>query len=693
VGPSTAEELPKPINIGMQGVGKKQLTAQAKTTLNKSSDPEVTQITAAPPPGWAGAPAAISATKVNGAFAYKNTVKFPEPAFEGGGTVPAIVPWLGGKKLGVVETQGSLSWEALSTSEGQGALSGQTGFEAMGGSVIGSLGGRARILLDETGVHIPEGGIDFGISGKIESDPEPLLKVVPSLRPALLAIEKISPRAAAFLNERAQAKLELAPKLDFGFNYVTENDEIKFKNAEAKPGFGFKTIVEINLIEEVLQATASIGGAISATFQVPEPYFKEAALQGLIQAQIMLYRWAWEGEKAWSVAISNASAAIASADQLLADNLGSGSWQPLQRDYLTMSNYARWHGDTDGNAVSAQAEAGDILLVENVSPLANPSLHLWTNSSGQTRLVQAWVHDDPTDPDLSNGEIAYSVSNGNAASWQNPILLTDDAQDDVAPQIVTLTNNQRLVVWQRMDTTTPPDFNVDPDGYLSHWQIFGQRIGGAMQHLSPNGSFNYRHQLGVISDGALVVWINNPANQLLGDATNPDDILFARFTNVGSSWITGTVLSDVAGLLSLDLATNGEHAAIIYAADTNNDIESPADQELFYLTWNGIAWSAPSRLTNNSVADENPELVLDAAGLPMLVWRQGGVLKFLQGGWNNTPTNLPLPGATERIDYELGQSSDGHLALVWQQVEPEATRIAYALYDATHKRWSDELAH
>jgi hypothetical protein len=692
VGPIEVEELPKPVDNGSQGVGRKKLTVQAKSTLKKISEPEVTEVQVAPPPGWTGGPGEISATKVSGAVTYKSTVKFPEPPFDGEITVWKRVPFLGGKSFGIRKTQGSFSWEAQSTSEGQGSLTGQTGLKIMGKEIVGSITGRAKVILDQMGVKIPEGGIDFGIAGTVESDPEPLLQVVPSLRPALIVIERISSSAAAFINERATLKLEVSPKFDFGFTFFTENDEFKFKNAEVKPGIGFKTVLEIKLIEKVLQATASIGGAIAATFQVPEPYFKEAAFQGVVTAQLIFYKWAWEGERAWSVVISGASAAASNVNDLLAQTFTEGSWQLIDQTPLTQPNYALWHGDSTAAIASTQAASAidDRLLVENVLPLAQPSMHAWTNSSGTTRVFQTWSQDDPADENpFSAGEIRMSLYTG---SWQSPSDLFNDAQDDLAPLPIYLTNNQRLVVWQRVDTPTPPDFDDDPEGYLSHMQIYAQRVGGTMVQLSPGGSLNYRHQLGVISDGALAVWVNNPANQMIGDTTNPDHILFARYANASSNWpVTGTVVSNVAGLLDLDLATNGTHATLIYSLDTDNVLTTTADLELFYTVWNGASWNAPTQFTNNSVPDESPQLELAPDGSARLVWRQAGTLKFLNGTWATPPTDLPLPGAAERTDYELVQSTDGHLALVWQEAGPEDTRVAYAIFDATHNRWSGEM--
>jgi hypothetical protein len=228
---------------------------------------------------------------------------------------------------------------------------------------------------------------------------------------------------------------------------------------------------------------------------------------------------------------------------------------------------------------------------------------------------------------------------------------------------------------------------------VSHWQIFAQQLSGtaAFEQLSTSGSLSYRHQLGVLSDGAMAVWVNNPGNQILGDSAKPDFIRFARYTNLTDKWdITGTVVSNVAGLVSLDLATNGSHAALVYALDVNDDLTTTADLELFYVTWNGTTWSAPAQLTSNSVPDEDPQLQLAADGTPLLVWRQNGVLHFMSGAWGNAPVALALPNASQRPDYDLVQGSNGALALVWQEAGPEDTRVGYATYDPVQKLWSGE---
>ena len=227
--------------------------------------------------------------------------------------------------------------------------------------------------------------------------------------------------------------------------------------------------------------------------------------------------------------ISGAAAAAGIAnDQAWESSSTSDGWQLLDRSYLEAPDYAQWLGDSVV-AQSVLEGSEDVRLIKNISPLANTSLDVWTNSSGATRMAQAWVHDEPTFPALSSGEIKFSRNSG--TSWQTAAYLTNDNQDDLAPKVAHLPGGSVMVLWQRMDTSTPPDLNSDPDGYLSHWQVAAKIAGTPtpLQQLSTSGSLNYRHQLGATSDGALAVWVNNSANQLIGDATNPDDILFSRY--------------------------------------------------------------------------------------------------------------------------------------------------------------------
>ncbi len=685
VGPTQQERVPKNVNVGAQPLGRTTLTVRAENTLGKKSQPQTTVVDVTRVPEFAAPAASVSAIKIGGAAQYKRAIKWPEPALEGTVQVWDWVPFFGGKKIGLTESQLVGEVEVLSTSEGTLKGFGQTGFEAAGGKVVGTLGGKGKGVLDKTGWSVPEASVEFSIGGKIEKE-EPLLKAIPTLAPLVTAVEKVSKVVADYLKNKAKAKLELEPKVEFAFNFsAPPGGSFQFDSGEAKPAFGYKTTAEVELIEDVAVLGTGVGGEVAIALKVPPPVFKEASLKGLVFGKVQIGKWGVEGEQSWTVVIGPGAYYLvptAPSPDLAA---AAGEWRLLDRSYLGAPVYALWVAETQPQ--SAAAAPSDTLLVQNVYPQANPSLAARVAGNSVT-LLQTWTHDKPGLPAVSSGEIAWSQRTG--ATWSAPAYLTNDSRDDWNPKVVYLPNGKALAIWQRMDADNPGDMNVDARGYWSHAQIAARVVGNpGPSQLSASSSLNHRHQLGATASGALAVWVNNPANELVGAAGHPDRILFADYNQTANTWSAPAVLlNNVQGLVALDLATNGAHAALVYSLDADGDFGTESDRELFYVQRTGATWSAPVQLTNNALVDQAPELVLTPAGAPQLVWQQEGRLQFLDGAWNATAQALSLPGAAERTDYELQSNPIGALALTWQEAEPGQTVIGYALYDAAARRWS-----
>ena len=604
--------------------------------------------------------------------------------------VPSFIPFFGGRELGLQESQMRARAEVLSTGEGSLEGRGQTGFAAAGGAVKGFLEGKAKGVLDQEGWSLTDGSAKFGIEGKIEKS-EALLKVIPALTAPVTAIEQFSPGAAQILKQKAQAKLTLTPYWNFAFNFAApRGGSIQFKDAETTQGLGVKMGVDLNLIENFLRVFFGIGGDVSVTLRVPEPYFKQAVIKMLAFAKITIWRFVYDGEANYVQTIPG-SAAVAGLQDIFETSAAS-AWQEVDRSYLAQPSYARWTGDAAA-AQAVGANGVDVTLVENVNRQAGPALATRA-ANGQETSILVWTHDRPDLPAVQGGEIAWSENKGDG--WSTPAFITHDNYDDAYPQAIYLSDGRALVVWQRMDTPTPGDLNTSLAGYLSHMQIAAavKGSGAAPKQLSVSGSINYGVHLAATTTGALAVWINNPANHLIGDAASPDRVLYATFTAASNAWSApAPILTDLKGMTGLDVAATGNRAALVYSLDMDGDLATPGDSEIFHLLWQNGAWGAPARLTNNSVPDLAPRAALTDAGAPLLVWQQEGALKFLAGSWATAPQNLALPGAAARLDYRLTRGSDGNLALTWQAPGSGETRIGYALYDAAAGRWSTERSY
>lgn len=581
-----------------------------------------------------------------------------------------------------------------SSSEGSIKGGATSGFEAMGGSIIGAFSVKGDVVLDKSGVKIPGASAEFAISGKLEKE-EPLISAVPAFLTALAWLEGFSPATAQWIAKRASAKLELEPKIAFAATFDAGSSGIQWKTGEATPTMGFKVTTALKLYEgddddDSIEARTGVGGEASITFKVPQPYFKQVDLKFTVFGAVKFRSWLLEREKAW--AWSSASVAALAPSSPAATDPGPG-WQLAGRDYLTAADYARW----TGGATSASGPL-DQQLIQNSYPDAKPVLV--PNGNGSQYLI--WVHDKPGSSAKGGTELAFA--SGSASGWSKPAtyptLLTNDDRGDFNPTAVRLPNGKLLVVWERMDTSAPPAFEASPKDYLSHSQIAARAfspsspapVGDPLQ-LSASGSFNHRPRVGALSDGALAVWTNNAGNLLLGTAAAPDTLMFRRYYQATDSWSAAApVVSNVAGLLNLELATAGDRAAVVYSRDMDGDMATEGDRELFYALYANGAWGALVRLTTNTVDDMAPELVLTDTGAPRLLWKQGDELRFLAGDWSAVATALPFAQAVTAGSRSMVGGKDGSLALVWDEAGEGDTRIGYAFYDGPTGRWSDARA-
>jgi CARDB len=687
---TTDSVVPDPVDVGRQPVGSTSLSAQARSVAGRESLPATSQIQTVVIPKWAGSIDNISATKKGKTVEYQFQVSFPQPAFTAETTVPSVIPFFGGNPLGM--EKGQVTASAKVDASGAGSAKGQGGitFVAMGQALAVKAALEAALILDRTGLDLPKGKFQASIGGKLSKE-EPLLVAIPPLTPLVASLENASPAAVAFLKQHAKLGLTLEPEFPLTLTFHDQNGDLVFDEATLNPGLGLKAAAKIDLLSERLEAEANIGGKVAVHLHTPAPYFKgvDGAFTVSVKISLKLLggTWSGEAEKTWPFTIVRASQATSATTP-------SASWQLADRSYLTAPDYARWDAALPP-AVDGQDGSSDQPILHTIFPGAHPAVAVDTNSTPPHTLL-LWSHDVPGTPQLSGQELAFAQNSG--SGWGSGFtLLTHDTRADLNPRLVLLADGTPLAVWQRYDTTTPGDFNADPAGYLSHLQIAAGTFNPnastpaiTPQQISASGSLNDMPQVGATTDGALLVWVNNPTNQLLGDAAHPDALLFSHYTLASHSWsVPAQLLGGVSGLLDMRLATAGNHTALVYSRDTDGDLSTSADRALFYTLWQNGSWSAPVRLTSGIGDNEMPLLALDDNGAPLLVWQRGDQLLFLHGAWNAMPAPLPLPADLSRHNLDLARGANRTLALTWQEIRQHDTRIGYAIYDAAHARWSD----
>jgi hypothetical protein len=300
---------------------------------------------------------------------------------------------------------------------------------------------------------------------------------------------------------------------------------------------------------------------------------------------------------------------------------------------------------------------------------------------------------------MQGEEIYYSRYDG--TTWSTPSGITNDNLQDFNPKVAFDGSSHAVAVWERVKTpqtvTSTLDFTYTQAVEIAYVVWRGVSSGWtAPMLLTNNAAFDHGPVLARGHNGKLLLaWRQNAGGELLGTTARPD-ILYVAFWN-GSAWTTPqAALSNATGLLGLSAAYyDDSRAVLVYARDTDGDLGTSADQELFALTWDGTVWNGPVQLTGDNEPDTSPTVLYDAAGNVRLLWLKGNTLYALLGSLSGTGQPVVVEDSAAILDYAATIDASGNLVLLWQGLSPEGGDVYYAAYDATRHAFSlqQQLTH
>jgi len=279
---------------------------------------------------------------------------------------------------------------------------------------------------------------------------------------------------------------------------------------------------------------------------------------------------------------------------------------------------------------------------------SNPCLVVDSNNN----IYLAW-HDDVS----GNCEIYLKSSTNGGTSWSPLRRVTWNSGASYTPVIAVAPNDDLHVVWSDY---TPGSYEIfhkrSTDGGIT-W--------GSTHRLTWSTSMSSSQDITSDSNNNIhVVWSNYfPASG--------NEIYYKKSTDGGSSW---------SAVQRLTWNTGYSYMPSV-AADLNNRIHvvwydgTPGNMEIFYKrsTNNGSSWSGVTRLTWNSTASTEPDLMVDSCNYLHLVWtdsiQTNGVVLYKSSfnsgsSWSAierltwTSNAIMMPCITE------GQASSLHVA--WQ---------------------------
>ena len=197
----------------------------------------------------------------------------------------------------------------------------------------------------------------------------------------------------------------------------------------------------------------------------------------------------------------------------------------------------------------------------------------------------------------------------------------------------------------------------------------------ALKNISNNTGDSFIPQTAIDSAGNInVVWTDNtPGN---------NDIFFARSSDGGTTFSTPLNLShDMGSSFNTQIAVDSAgNINVVWEDDTQNNLE------IFFArsTNGGATFSAPKNISNNTGMSEIPEIAVDRAGHINVVWQDntfGNLDVFFarsnDGITFSTPQNLSNDSGAS-IFVQPAVDSSGNIYLVWEDTTPSNTGVLFS---------------
>lgn len=685
-----------------------ELKAVATSAEGVTSEPYVLSPIGFDLPAWTGRrpPVSLSVSCLESPSAvarFAHDLRYPDPPFEANvNNPPGWFPFIGGHPFGLRRTQAQLHLEATSDGTGLAKLSGQTGFDVSDtAGVTGQCYGQGKVSVGEgQGLNLTEATLGLGLSGEVKAQ-RPLVDVIckafTSGSCPLKEAEGILGvgNTIKAINERAQVEAKVEPRVNAKASFHSTASGWQWDGLSG----GGSAETTLALILELLgvKAKAYGSGTPSIELQVPaDPsYLREAAAEltagikftkwGRVikEVQADTYRWSHVPDGAQMKNLIGVQASLVSEGL------------PISRTYAANpETYSVFRAGTvqplmpSTEAVTAEQE----LIASNVYPDADPALAV-----NNTKMLLLWTHDDVNKPQLQGEEIRYTFYDG--ISWGAPAGITDDNLQDFTPQVAFDNTGQAVAVWERNKVVQSTDSEFDADytnAFDIAYAVWDGSVWTAPAYLTSNNVLDHAPVLIRGSDGTLLlIWRQNAAGELLGTVANPDKLFYALWN--GTSWSTPTAfVDDAGGVLGVTAARhNGSRMAVVYSRDTDGDLGTGWDQELYLVGWDGDAWRGPTRLTDDAQPDSRPTLFYDDSGNPRLLWLKGETLYALLGDLTGEPEAVVVGGSAGILDYTATQDDAGNLVLLWQGYSAEGVDAFYASYDQANDVFSlvEQLTH
>ncbi len=275
-------------------------------------------------------------------------------------------------------------------------------------------------------------------------------------------------------------------------------------------------------------------------------------------------------------------------------------------------------------------------------------------------ILLVWLDDDTDRTDINRTALYYSIYNSDTKKWSTPLQVEDDGTADFSPKLKILDGTPYLL-WT--DCGTALSQNADINTVLADMDISYAKFNGEsfaeITRICDNNIMDTLPDIALVNNIPTVVWISNNMNDVLFSNGSTKIMKAEKMENV---WSISTVVSDSTGINSFAVCEENDQLAIYYSCDTDSDLLTSADCEIFKADSNGI-----SQITDNEVMD-----AYIVSNINKIYWNQDGFVTDgkniiecdrLKGGFDVIGSDNPIivytSYDTEGIEYYNACYNDG----------------------------------
>ncbi|MHA2281984.1 MAG: right-handed parallel beta-helix repeat-containing protein [Promethearchaeota archaeon] len=271
----------------------------------------------------------------------------------------------------------------------------------------------------------------------------------------------------------------------------------------------------------------------------------------------------------------------------------------------------------------------EIEILDSASLDSVPSIAAWADNDA----MMVWTEFTPGASTPAGYDIYYSKWNGD--SWSNKDVIQDSSYPDFYPNVVCTSNGDIVAIWTRFDDTSIVN-STDPSSVINKTQLYWSLYDGTSWSIPQSLTLNTVSKGGTIlsrditGSNVILTWYEDDDGN---HSTITDRSIQTMFYD-GSTWSSSTTVASgisIAGKISA--AYDGTTGVIAWVSDSDGDVFTAADQEIYTVIYTGGTWQAPTSLTSNVVSDLSPTTVITKKGIPRLAWI---TYSFVSPGTNET---------------------------------------------------------